>query len=52
MRSKKKRGKELALKPAACNYVPLRVYSSVHFIICVTLCGGNHRAVARFVRTQ
>lgn len=47
----KKKAKELALKSATCNYVPLCVYNSVHFIICGTLCGGN-RAVARFVSTH
>lgn len=52
MQSEKKRGKELALKPAACNYVSRCVYNSMDFIIRVTLCGGNHHTVARFVSTQ
>lgn len=34
MQSKKK-GKELALKSATCNYIPLCVYNYNHFIICV-----------------
>lgn len=34
MQSKKK-GKELALKSATCNYIPLCVYNYIHFIICV-----------------
>jgi hypothetical protein len=38
----KKEGKELALKSATCNYVPLCVYNSMHFIICGTLSGGNY----------
>lgn len=30
-----KKGKELALKSATCNYIPLCVYNYIHFIICV-----------------